>query len=516
MTPLISADQPAAIDVAGLRVSFAGTRALDGIDLRISAGRIHGLLGGNGSGKSTLIKVLAGVQKADTGGTVSLFGRTYPADQLTPSVAMEAGLRFVHQDLGMFDDMTVAENFALYARYPTANAGRVNWRALHAEVGQLLERFEIDATPRTKTVHLRPAMRTMLAVARALRGDGGNGGRVLILDEPTVSLPAAEVDSLLEALRRRAASGETIVFVGHRLAEVLSLADDLTVVRDGSVVASLDAGSTTHDQLVELIAGRPISNIYPPASDTDGGTAVTVVEHLEAGPVRDANLVVHAGEIVGVAGLLGSGRSSLLRALFGDLPVRSGTVRVGTKTGPFRSPDQAMRAGVGYVPESRVAESAFLDMSVSDNLSATVVGDYFNRLWLRRDRELVDAEKLMKAFLIRAGSLSSPLSHLSGGNQQKVMLARWMRRSPRLLLLDEPTQGVDVGARADIYQLIRKAATDQSAVVVVSSDLEELANMCDRVVVLKAGRIRAELTGAGLTPSLLWQAVNRSEQGQAA
>jgi ribose transport system ATP-binding protein len=505
-----------ALKAADISVAFAGTHALRGAGLEVRTGTVHALLGGNGSGKSTLIKVLAGVCRADPGGRVVMWDKSYPADGFTSDTARSAGLRFVHQDLGMFEDMTVAENFALYTKYPKAASGRIRWRSLRARVADLLEKFEIDARPESKVSTLRPALRTMLAVARALQDDDNHVDRVLVLDEPTASLPAAEVDLLLRSLRQRAEQGHAVIFVSHRLPEVLSLADDITVLRDGCAVATVAAATTSEREVAEAIAGRAVERFYPPMAPASSAAAVASVHELVAGPVRDFSVEILSGETVGLAGLLGAGRSSLLRAIFGDLKVTSGLIRVGSHVGPFPRPSDAMRAGIGYVPEDRANDAAFMDFSVGRNITVTVISSYFRRLRMRDRQEREDGEKRADEFLIQAPSVDSPLRSLSGGNQQKVILARWLQRRPRLLLLDEPTQGVDVVARAEIYQVIKAATGRGAGVIVASSDLDELAHICDRVLVLAAGRVVCEIGHDTLTPALLYEVAHSFGTGRAA
>jgi ribose transport system ATP-binding protein len=504
------------LEISHLSVTFGATKALADVNLRVRAGTIHALLGSNGSGKSTLIKVLAGVNRAEAGGRISVAGADYSVDDLTPALALGLGLRFVHQDLGMFDDLSVAENFALYARYPKSSAGRIRWRALHERVAELLEQFEIDATPETKVSRLRPASRTMLAVARALQDDQARD-RILILDEPTASLPADEASLLLASLRRRAAQGQTIVLVSHRLQEVLSLADEMTVLRDGKAVATLDVSSTSEKDVVNLIAGREVvATDRPPTLVVVDGAAAAVIDGLTVGPVRDVSLSIQPGEILGIAGRLGSGRTTLLRSLFGDLPVDAGTFRVGTHIGPFASPRHAMRAGVAYVPEDRGREAAFLDLSVRANISIVVLGNYFRRPWLQARAESRSSSQLLAEFLIKTASSEAPLDSLSGGNQQKVILARWLQRKPTLLLLDEPTQGVDVIAREEIYQLIRNASAGRAAVVIVSSDFDELVQVCDRVLVITHGQVVAETRRPDLSADTLYRLAHARVEEEAA
>jgi ribose transport system ATP-binding protein len=489
-----------ALRVAALSKTFAGTRALVDVSLEVRSGEIHALVGGNGSGKSTLVKILAGVYRGDPGGTIAIgAGAPVDAPHWTPTRAFEHGMRFVHQNPAVFGDLTVAENLAVGNRFPTGFGGRIRWGALNAHARKLIDRYHITAAPGTPVRALNPASRTMVAVARALADRDGADSGVLVLDEPTTSLPAGEIDILLTALRRCARAGQTILYVSHRLDEVLSLADRVTVLRDGQRVATANAADLTETKLVELIAGRPLTLNQPDDAaghlDTE---AVLDVRGLRGGPLRGVDLRVGRGEIVGVAGLLGSGRTELLQSIFGARPVAAGEIRIGDRPVLFRSPADAMAAGVAYVPEDRAAEAVFASMSVRENISAGNVARYFARLRLQHGWERRDARTAMDTFLVRAASDRAPLVTLSGGNQQKVILARWLRREPAVLLLDEPTQGVDVAAREEIYGLIRRAAGAGTAVVVVANDFTELTRLCGRVVVLRAGRIAAEVTGSEL------------------
>ena len=497
---IVDGERPgAALAVERLAKSFGPTRALDDVSFAVAPGRVHGLVGGNGSGKSTLIKILAGVHQGDPGGLLHVGGETIAADGMTPALAMGHGLRFVHQDPAVFLELTVAENLAIgsAAGFP-ARGGRIAWRELAARADAVLERFEVEARATDRLGDLRPAGRTMVAIARALQ-DRHDAGSVLVLDEPTASLPEHEVETLLEAIRRYAAAGETILYVSHRLEEVLAIVDDVTVLRDGAHVTTRSADGLSTDDLVAAIVGRRLDVTTPLGGATAPGDVRLAVDGLAGGPLKDVSLRVRAGEIVGIAGLLGSGRSELLRMIFGDHDRDAGSMALDASTHAPDTPAAAMGAGVAFVPEDRVRDAAFLDLSVTANLSAAQLGRYRHGLRLRKGAERADATDSIAAFGIKGPGRDAPLSALSGGNQQKVILARWLRRSPRLLLLlDEPTQGVDVGARAEIYDVIAAARADGLAVLLVSSDLEELAHVCDRVLILRDGRTTAEISGPGL------------------
>ncbi|MFT4008698.1 MAG: sugar ABC transporter ATP-binding protein [Nocardioidaceae bacterium] len=485
---------PLALDVSGISKSFGETHALDNVDFTVREGEIHALLGGNGSGKSTMIKILAGVYHAD-GGEVS-FGDTAKKSlaSWTPTDARANGLHFVHQDPAIFPGLTVVENLSIGHGFETTAAGRINWRKARRHAAQVLERFEINARPTTLVREMRPAERTMLAIARALQDEQEDSRGILVLDEPTASLPVHEVDFLLAALRRHAAGGGTIVYVSHRLAEILSIADHATVLRDGKLAGSRSLSGATEADLVEMIVGRPLESYYPPPAGEVSRERRVEVRGIAAGPLQDVTLDIHAGEILGIGGLLGTGRTELLRAIFGDLPRSAGEVRIDGEVIPAATARRAMDDGIAFVPEDRATEALFPNMSVRENLSATALGDYWRGLRLRHKEERADAGQLIKDYDVRPPRDAVPAGSLSGGNAQKVVMARWMRKSPRLLMLDEPTQGVDVGARLTIYEHVRAAAAQGMAVLLVSSDFEELAHLSDRVLILKNGRIAHEVT----------------------
>ena len=468
---------------------------LTNASLTVHRGEVHALLGGNGSGKSTLIKVLAGVYRADPGGTIELGSTSAPADHWTAATAKASGLHFVHQDPAVFPLLTVAENIAIGRGFPTGLGGRVDWKATRRRTVEVLERFSIHATPDTPVAALRPADRTMVAIARALQDQEGAHDGVLVLDEPTASLPVSEVDILLSALRRYAEAGQTIVYVSHRLGEVLDLADTVTVLRDGYVVGSRPVSGLNESHLVEMIVGRPLDQVFPEPRQTQDRRVVLSVRDLAVGPLKGVDLDLHEGEVLGIAGLLGSGRSELLRCLFGDLPRTAGQVLLEGKDLSPRRPSQAMDAGLAMVPEDRGAGAMFGSLSVRENLSAAVVERYWSRGRLNHRQERDEARALVRQFDVRPGTDAPPAGTLSGGNQQKLVMARWLRREPRVLLLDEPTQGVDVNARADIYAHVRASVARGTSVLLVTSDFEELAHVADRVLVLRDGRVAAEVTG---------------------
>ncbi|KAA1427836.1 sugar ABC transporter ATP-binding protein [Nocardioides antri] len=489
--------------VRGLTKHFAGVPALRGVDLDVEEGSVHALLGGNGCGKSTLIKALAGVGPGDDG-EIAVAGQLHAAPAMTPRHAREAGLRFVHQQLSIFPDLSVAENLAIGHGWEAGRTGRIHWRSQNRRARDLLDRFGVPVYPRQLAGASSVATQTMICIARAMQ-DLEQAG-VLVLDEPTSSFPPAQVDQLLAFVREFVGHGHSVVYVTHRLDEVVRVADRATIMRDGLVDVHVERDELTHDRLSRAIIGPAVRSAGTSVSarrEPPAGPASVVVDGLAGGPVVGASFALRPGEIVGLAGLLGSGRSSLLKLLFGALPATAGTVEIDGR--PFRpaGPGAAMRAGVAYIPEDRQADAAFASLSVGENLSLATSGEYFRRGRIRHRAEAAAARRLVGDYHVKTTSTRAAMGTLSGGNQQKVVLARWLRRDPRLLLLDEPSQGVDVGARAEIWHLVRHAVDQGATALVATSDLDELATFCDRALVIRSGRIADEVAPADMSEHTL-------------
>lgn len=498
----VSEPQGVALRLASVSKAFGATQALRDVSVTVRPGEVHGLVGGNGSGKSTLIKILAGVLMPDAG-TITIGGTTLTGlPGARPEDAREAGLRVVHQKSSVFPDLSVTENLALGSEFERGMLGGINWRSQRRKAAKVLGRFGIQADPQALISQLRPATRSMVAIARALQDLDADSPGVLVLDEPTASLPPSEVQLVLESMCQYSQMGHAVVFVSHRLDEVLTSTERVTVLKDGVKVAERATADLDHASLAALITGRTLSHdVGAPQRAAVSDRVGLEVRGLAGGALRQASLEVASGEIVGIAGLLGSGRSSLLRLLFGATVRTAGTVKLrGTPLVPA-SPAEAMRAGVAYVPEDRTTESVFPELSVAENLSFAAQGLYWSRGVLHRRAERRDSDALIDDFGIKCESPDSAMSDLSGGNQQKAILARWMRREPTLLLLDEPTHGVDVGSRHDIYALIRRAAAGGACVLVVSSDAEELEILCDRIVVMRDGHTVEAVPADAMTES---------------
>jgi len=488
-----------ALSTDGVSKTYPGMRALDDVSLQIYPGELHALVGGNGSGKSTMVKLLAGVEHADPGGTFTIGSHTVDAHRMTPAHARSLGLRFVHQDAGVFADISIAENLALGRRYETGLAGRVDWKKLRHDATKLLERVDLDCDPTAILSSLSASSQTLVAIARALADFEEETLSALILDEPTAALPAHEAHNLLAKLRVLASRGLAVLLITHRLDEIIGIADRVSAFRSGHLVGTVEGADITHDKLVELIVGRPLSAVFPemPEPTEDAGDVLTV-DRLSTGPLENLSFSIRRGEIVGVAGL-----TTLLRTIFGEVAPRGGTIAIAGRPLHAHSAGDAIASGIGYVPEDRGRDAVFNDLSVRDNLLAASIPKFWRWSGMSTKRETLEAGRLRTAFGIKAPDLSNPMSSLSGGNQQKAILARWLRLEPSLLLLDEPTQGVDIGARADIYAIVRKAVEAGASVLLVASDFEELARVSDRVIILRDGQLVAEVKAPDLDQHVL-------------
>lgn len=490
---------PVVLDVSHLTKTFPGTRALDDVSVTIARGEVHAVVGGNGSGKSTLAKVIAGLHRADAG-TITVGGAAVAADSVDPAWARAAGLRFVHQDLALFPELTVAENLALGARFPTRPPGRIDWPALQAWTGALLHRFAIDAEPRTPLGELSPVDRVLVAIARALHDEPG--GHVLVLDEPTAALPADRAAVVWSTVRDAAAGGDAVLFVSHRLDEVVAHADAATVLSDGRCRGRVPRSELSETRLAELIAGRGRGDRTRPARASGprrDAPVVLALRDVRGGPLRGVSFELRAGAIVGLTGSVGAGHSEVLQAIFGARAVRGGAVVLDGEPVRFGHIGDAMRAGIAYVPGDRT-DGVFADLTLSENLAAASLPSYWRRFRMEGAAELRDAAADQARYSIRAASPLQVMATVSGGNQQKALVARWLRREPRLLLLDAPTRGVDVGARADVYEFVIRAADRGSAVLVASDDVVELATLCDHVLVFERGVVAHVLDGPDVRP----------------
>ncbi|MDA8274726.1 MAG: sugar ABC transporter ATP-binding protein [Actinomycetota bacterium] len=517
------ADAPP-LAVAGLSKRFGAVVALRDVSFEVGHGEVVALLGKNGSGKSTLIKILAGYHEADAG-EVWLEGVDL-GRSVGPAQVREHGLGFVHQDLALFGGLSVAENMLAASRVlPTgSDRYRVQRRAEATLVADLLHRYGVGTIdPQAKVANLTAGERALIAIVRAAEAvsDRRYGG-VLVLDEPTAFLGRRETARLFELLAQLAASGKSVVLVTHNVREVREVADRVVILRDGAVVADEPLGSLSDDEVVSHIVG----GVNEPAARAAARRATATARQARAevvleaarltGPgVADVSLELRSGEVLGVAGLVGSGADVLPRALFGACDGFRGTVTIGGESCPARSltPRRAIDAGVALVPGDRLGEGLAAGLTLAENLSLPVLATFFDKLRLRLRKLARRAENLCTEFEVKTEDAGALVSQLSGGNQQKVLVAKWMAEHPAVLLLDEPTQGVDVGARESLYELIGRGIAGGAAVLWHSSDMEELAATCDRVLVMSGGSVVAELGGEDVNEVALQRALTGARSG---
>jgi ABC-type sugar transport system ATPase subunit len=510
MAPVVAAALAPLLRVSAMSKTFPGLKALDDVSLEVHPGEIVAVLGHNGSGKSTLVKILAGVYQADPGAIVEV--RDAAGRVLAGSAAREE-LHFIHQDLGLADILTTVENLGLARPGRGRGLAPVRGAAERRHAQQLIGRFGASFDTTVPVGTLSPAERAIVAIARALDG-WTRPDNVLVLDEPTSALHRDEVQVLFDAIRRIAGSGAGVVFISHRLDEVLALADRTVVLRNGRVVADEPTSRLDHDTMVRLIAGRTVADLTVTRRDSPADPVLTVTG-LRGEEVSDLSFSLGAGEIVGIGGILGSGREQLAPMLFGARHRSGGRVEVAGEELVPGDTVAAIESGMAYLPADRRRGGVVMDMNVRENLTLPAMRPLrrrFGRLDGRAER--AQTRHWMRAVGLRPPNPDQPLKLFSGGNQQKVVLAKWLRVRPRVLLLDEPTQGVDVGAKAAIYELILAARQDGTGVLLCSSDTEELVLLCDRVLVLRDGQVVSEVPRESLSEARLVRAELGGGQGE--
>lgn len=490
------------VSVRGLSKTFGGAQALKGVSIDIAPGEVHGLVGANGAGKSTLIRILAGLVVPDAG-EIRIDGR--PVLLTGPSAATELGMNFIHQELAFVPGMTVLENITLGIPKPT-RFGMVDWKATERQIAPIADRVGITAPLSANVSGLSTAENWLVNICRALV----RKARLIVMDEPTASLSAGEVEKLFTIVEDLSASGVAVLYVSHRLDEILRLCNRVTVFRDGRSVAGFERADLAHGRLVEAIVGGKVDRLESRHEQAEAMDVVLSVRGVASLPmVHDVSLDLHRGEVLGIGGLVGAGRSELARLIFGAERLDAGSMTLDGHPYAPRSPSAAVEAGVGLVPEERRTEALILTKSVA-----------FNALLANLDKAvkspllpLIDgqkrkthAEAIVRDLAIKTDSIDKAVGKLSGGNQQKVVIGRWLLKKPRVLILDEPTRGVDIGARAEIHRLIRKLADDGMAVIVISSDPDELPDLSDRVLVMAEGRVVRELRGEGISRAAIIEA----------
>jgi rhamnose transport system ATP-binding protein len=476
------------LELRQLVKNYGGVRALRGVDFDLRAGEVHALLGENGAGKSTLIKVVTGAH-APNGGTITLAGQTVSG--LTPATARALGIACIYQQPALFPDLTVAENLALRLNAPSP-AARMRWSDCRARATKLLARIGAEISPDAEVRSLSMPEQQLVEIACAL----GSGARIVVMDEPTASLTQKEQHLLFAVVRDLRQNGVGVIYISHRLEEIFALADRVTVLRDGQSVGTHPVADIDESGLIRLMVGREVAQIYPAAESAPGAVVLSLNQlGCRSSGVSNVSFDVRTGEVFGLGGLVGAGRTELARILFGLTPADSGTITLGGQPLTLRTPQAAVAHGIAYVPEDRRRHGVVLDLPIAHNLTMAIHRRLFPTTWLRFGAERALTLDYIRDLAVKCSGPEARGGSLSGGNQQKVALARWLATKPKLLILDEPTQGVDVGAKSEIHKIVRRLAKEGLAVILISSDLPEVIGMSDRIGVMGGGTLRAILPG---------------------
>ena len=479
------------LELKKITKSFSGVEVLHEVSFSLRPGEVHALLGENGAGKSTLVKVITGVHRPDS-------GEIYLNDALVhfsdTHESRQAGIAAIYQELTLFPDLDVAENIFV-GRQPVTRGGRVDWHKLYAEAGKLLEALGVHLDLKQKARSLSIAQQQMVEIARAF----SINARILIMDEPTSSLTLNEVADLFRLVRRLRADGTAIIFISHRLEELFEIADRVTVLRDGSYVDTRLMKDVTRDDLIRMMVGRTITNLFPKQNVQAGDVVLQVEQLTRAGAFQDVSFELRRGEILGMAGLVGAGRTNVARAIFGVEPPTNGMIQVEGRAVSITSPQQAIELGLAYVPEDRQLHGLIPAMHITSNISLPMLQQYSRLGWLQDRTERKSAHEAACQMEVRANNIWQQARELSGGTQQKVVLAKWLSTRPRILILDEPTRGIDVGTKAAVHALMSKLAAEGMAILMISSELPEILGMSDRVLVMREGFVTGHFTRADAT-----------------
>ena len=479
------------LEMNHIRKEFPGVLALKDVSLQVQAGEVHALLGENGAGKSTLIKILGGIYSSDAGEIV-IDGSVVTINSVQD--AQKFGISVIHQELVLVPHMTVAEN--IYLGREPLKAGRfVDFKKMNEDAKQLLDSFELDIRPDEEISELTIAQQQMVEIIKALSFHA----KILVMDEPTSSLSEKDVDFLFENIRKLKKAQVGIIYISHRMSELKQIADKITVIRDGEYIGTRQTHATTNDELITMMVGRQLTNYY---TRTFGNptTKVLEVKHLNAGKLlKDISFHLFSGEILGFAGLVGAGRSEVMKCIFGIDAFESGEILINGEPVVVKNPDDAMKRGIALVPESRKREALFMDQSVTYNITIKALGEFIHGIHVDNARETEITKEYVDMMEIKTPTYKQVVGNLSGGNQQKVVIGRWLATKPKILILDEPTRGVDVGAKAEIYSIMNELVKNGVAIIMISSELPEVINMSDRVVVMSNGKITGCLSREGLT-----------------
>lgn len=486
------------LDIQHISKSFPGVRALADVSFSVRAGEVHALVGENGAGKSTLMKILAGVYQPDEGAIA------WEGKQVTlhnPAQAQATGISIIYQEFNLLPDLTVAENLLLN-REPQRGFGFIDWQALRSRARTMMHELETDIDPDALVSDLSVAQQQIVEIAKSLAVDA----RLIIMDEPTAALNPTEVGHLFALIQRLKARGSAVIFISHRLDEIMRIADHITILKDGQVAGSAPAAQLTREAMVRLMVGRQLQDIFPPKIPRTAATPLLTLRGVHTPKVRDITLDLYPGEVLGIAGLEGHGQRELARALFGIEPITAGDVHIEGRAVRLRHPNDAIQNGIAFISDDRKGDGLALALSVRENVALPNLSAFtrYNVVSDGRERDLVG--KIVGQLAVKTPTLEQAVRLLSGGNQQKTVLSKWLLGQPRILVFVEPTRGIDVGAKVEIYALMRRLADDGAGVVMVSSDLLELLGMSNRVLVMRDGVLAAELTGEAATEEAVMRA----------
>ena len=487
------------LEMRNISKQFPGVQALTDVSIDLRAGEVLGLVGENGAGKSTLIKILAGDYRADRG---DIFINGQKVDFRTPSDAADMGIQFIYQELITLDTLTVAENLLVGHLPRRRGLGIVNWKAMNANAREVLQRMNIDLDPRAIVGDLTVHQKQVLEIAKAVN----KKATILVMDEPTAALGEEDTQSLFRIIKGLKEQGVGIIYISHRLQEVFEITDRVTVLRDGQKIDTVDTNGANMSQLISMMVGRELAEFYPKREVPIGDPLMEVKDLTIHGIVDTIGFTLHRGEILGLFGLLGSGRMNVLRALYGLDRLDGGTITVGGAPTLIAGPDGALRNGIGYMPIDRKLEGLALSLSVSQNITMANIDHIGRGFMLDRRREKERAEKWVADVTIRAPDVATDANSLSGGNQQKIVLAKLLETGYRVFLMNEPTRGIDVASKVDIYRIMESLCEAGAGIVMISSELPEMLSMADRIIVIAKGRITAEFDRAEATQELLLRA----------
>lgn len=497
----------AIVTATGISKSFPGVRSLDHVDFEVVQGEVRALVGENGAGKSTLIKIIAGAYRADEG-ELSFDGRNANWD--SPHAAKKAGVHVIYQELVQFPEMSVAQNIFVNDQ-PRTKLGLVDRREMRRRAKEILNELDSAIDPDEKVKDLTVASQQMVEIARALNSNA----KLIIFDEPTAVLGGHEVEILFGLIGKLKKRGVAIIFISHRLEEVFTIADSATVLKDGKLIGTLPVKKLNQSKLVSMMIGRPLADVFPPKAKAKpvGEPVLAAYDIWSGSRVKGVSLEVWKGEIVGLAGMVGSGRTEIAHAIFGSVPLDRGRVVQGGVTLTKVSPRHSIEHGIGFLTENRKEEGLFMLLNIAVNISAPILKKIGTALRLSKTAEAKLAEEQISTYAIAATGPDAAVANLSGGNQQKVLLGRWVTSSGTALILDEPTRGVDIGAKIEIYKIIRRLADRGMAILVISSELPEIIGLCDRVVVISEGRKTGELAGDQITEERVLELAVASNRG---